>query len=73
MSRFLSMFQQAVRLYGGVRPSSRALGISVATISRLNHGKPLDLQTASVLGPAIGVCPCCQQDWPCAETTNVHE
>lgn len=64
MSRFEDMFQQAVKLYGGVRSTARLTGISSATISRLVHGKPLDPKTAAVLGPAIGVCPCCEQDWP---------
>lgn len=64
MTRFLEMFQQAVRLYGGVRATARLTGISPSTISRLNNGEVADPKTAAVIGPAIGVCPCCGQDWP---------
>lgn len=64
MTRFLTMFQQAVTLYGGVRATARLLGTSPSTVSRIARGDPADPKTAAVLGPAIGVCPCCGQDWP---------
>lgn len=64
MSRFLGMLQQAVKLYGGVRPTARLLGMSPATVSRLARGKPADPATAAVVCAAIGVCHCCGQGWP---------
>ena len=64
MTRFHSMFKQAVQLYGGVRATARLFGISPTTVSRIGRGEPPDEKTAGVLGPAIGVCPCCGQDWP---------
>lgn len=64
MTRFQQMFREAVKLYGGVRATARLTGVSYATVSRINRGKPADPKTANTLGPAIGVCPCCNQDWP---------
>lgn len=63
-ARWLRVFQGAVKLYGGVRATGRLLGISPSTVSRLNAGEPADPKTAQVLGPQIGVCPCCGGDWP---------
>lgn len=62
--RFLTVLQGAVALYGGVRAAARLLGISPSTVSRLNRSEPADPKTAKVIGPLLGVCPCCQQDWP---------
>jgi DNA-binding transcriptional regulator YdaS (Cro superfamily) len=63
-TRFQKMFRGAVDIYGGVRAAGRLLGISPSTVSRLYRGDLADPKTATTLGPAIGVCPCCGQDWP---------
>lgn len=61
---WLHAFQGAVRLYGGIRKTGRMLGVSPSTISRLNRGDAPDPKTAASIGPKLGVCPCCGQDWP---------
>ena len=67
MNRFHKVFKQAVELYGGVRATARLLDMSPSTVSRLARGDAPDPKTAASVGKAIGVCPCCEQDWPRGE------
>lgn len=67
MNRFHQVLKQAVALYGGVRATARLLDMSPSTVSRLARGDAPDPKTAAQVGKAIGVCPCCQQDWPRGE------
>ena len=60
---FLRALRGMVKLYGGVRATGRLLDMSPSTVSRLAAGRAPDPSTATHIGRASGVCPCCGQQW----------
>ncbi|EJN04291.1 putative transcriptional regulator [Phyllobacterium sp. YR531] len=59
--RFMSL---RTRLNYSVREMAKHTGLSTATVSRIENGANIDLDTARMIGPFIDLCPCCEQKWP---------
>lgn len=45
----------------GVRQMAREIGISPATLSRIENGKTVSVDIAAKIGPWAGKCACCGQ------------
>ena len=69
-AKWTALFKGAVATYGGVRAAGRLLGMSPSTVSRLARGEAPDPKTAQHVGPLLGACPCCGQDWPKEEISQ---
>lgn len=46
-----------------LRDFAKTVGVPRATISRIERGRQPGMDAGRKLGKAIGVCPCCGQDW----------
>ena len=59
-----AMLLSRKRLGLGVRGMAKRVGVSPATLSRVENCKEMSVETAKALLPFAGSCVCCGRDFP---------